>query len=76
MKKVNIKFNTIPQIQGFVNNMSRFVSEVDLKSGKYVVDAKSIIGVFSLNLSQPIELTAEGSDEDALIESIKELIVE
>ncbi len=76
MKTVNIKFNTIPQVQNFVNSMSRFLSEVDLKSGKYVVDAKSIIGVFSLDLAHPIQLVANGEDEDAVIESVKDLIVE
>jgi phosphotransferase system HPr (HPr) family protein len=76
MKKVNIKFNTIVQIQNFVNDMSKFLSDVDLTSGKYVVDAKSVIGVFSLNLAQPIGLTAEGEDEDKVIEAVKDLIVE
>lgn len=76
MKSVNIKFNTISQIQGFVNDMSKFLSDVDLTSGKYVVNAKSVIGVFSLDLAHPIGLIAEGVDEDAVIEAIKDLIVE
>ena len=76
MKKVNIKFNTIVQIQSFVNDMSRFLSDVDLTSGKYVVNAKSVIGVFSLDLAHPIGLTAEGVDEDKVIEAVKDLIVE
>ena len=76
MKKVNIKFNTIVQIQCFVNDMSRFLSDVDLTSGKYVVNAKSVIGVFSLDLAHPIGLTAEGVDEDKVIEAVKDLIVE
>lgn len=76
MKKVNIKFNTIQQIQGFVNNMSRFMADVDLTSGKYVVNAKSVIGVFSLDLAHPIGLIAEGEDEDKVIEAVKDLIVE
>ncbi len=76
MKKVNIKFNTIVQIQSFVNDMSRFLSDVDLTSGKYVVNAKSVIGVFSLDLAHPIGLTAEGVDEEQVIEAVKDLIVE
>lgn len=76
MKKVNIKFNTIQQIQGFVNDMSRFMSDIDLTSGKYVVNAKSVIGVFSLDLAHPIALIAEGEDEDKVIEAVKDLIVE
>lgn len=75
MKQVQIKFNTIAQIQNFVNDMSRFLSDVDLTSGKYIVNAKSVIGVFSLDLAHPIGLTAEGEDEDKVIEAVKDLIV-
>ena len=76
MRKVNIKFNTIVQIQNFVNDMSRCLSDVDLTSGKYVVNAKSVIGVFSLDLAHPIGLTAEGVDEDKVIEAVTDLIGE
>lgn len=76
MKQVNIKFDTIVQIQNFVNDMSRFVSDVDLTSGRYVVNAKSVIGVFSLDLAHPIGLVAKGKDEDAVIEAVKDIIVE
>ncbi len=76
MKTVNIRLSTIPEVQSFINTVSRFVSEVDLSSGKYRVDAKSIMGIFSLNLMQPITLTAEGDDEDAVIEAVKHLICE
>ena len=76
MKKVNIKFDTIVQIQNFVNNMGCYSSDVDLVSGSRTVDAKSIIGVFSLDISNPITLQASGKDEDAVIEYVKDMIVE
>ena len=76
MKQVKIRLSTIPQVQNFVNTVFKFTSDVDLSSGKYVVDAKSIMGIFSLNLLQPVTLTAEGVDEDEVIEAIKDLIVE
>ena len=76
MKQVNIKFDTIVQIQNFVNSMSCYSSDVDLISGNRTVDAKSIIGVFSLDISKPIMLQASGKDEDAVIESVKNIIVE
>ncbi len=76
MKKVNIKFDTIVQIQNFVNNMSCYTSDVDLISGSRTVDAKSIIGVFSLDISNPVTLQANGKDEDAIIEAVKDMIVE
>ena len=76
MKQVKIRLNTIPQVQNFVNTITRFTSDVDLSSGRYVVDAKSIMGIFSLNLMQPVNLTASGVDEEEIIEAIKDLIVE
>lgn len=76
MKQVKIRLTTIPQVQKFVNTVYAFTSEVDLSSGKYVVDAKSIMGIFSLNLMQPITLTATGEDEDKVIEAVSDLICE
>ncbi len=76
MKTVQIRLSTIPEVQSFINTISRFVSDVDLSSGKYRVDAKSIMGIFSLNLMQPITLTADGEDEDKVIEAISSLICE
>lgn len=76
MKQVKISLTTIPQVQNFVNTIYRFTSEADLSSGKYVVDAKSIMGIFSLNLLEPVTLTVNGADEDEMLEAIKDLIVE
>lgn len=76
MKQVKISLTTIPQVQNFVNTIYRFSSEADLSSGKYVVDAKSIMGIFSLNLLAPVTLTVKGDDEDELLEAIKDIIVE
>ncbi len=76
MKQVKIRLQTIPQVQSFINTVSRFTSDADLSSGKYVVDAKSIMGIFSLNLMQPVNLTVNGADENELIEAVKDLIVE
>ena len=76
MKQVKIVLNTIPQVQNFVNTIYRFSAEADLSSGKYVVDAKSIMGIFSLNLLAPVTLTVNGDDEEELIEAIKDIIVE
>ena len=67
MKQVKIRLQTIPQVQSFINTVSRYTSEADLSSGKYVVDAKSIMGIFSLNLMQPVTLTVDGADENELV---------
>ncbi len=77
MKKVNIKLSTITDIRDFVSHVTLFDGEVDLSSGRYVVDAKSIMGIFSLDLMKPIEMTINSGDNaDELIEKIKQFIVE
>ena len=51
-----VNINSVDKVKAFVQITSRFDFEADLVSGKYVVDAKSIMGIFSLDLSKPIEL--------------------
>lgn len=76
MKKVIVKFGSIVQVQNFVNEMERFSSDVALVSGTRTADAKSIIGVFSLNIYDPLILEAKGKDENAVIEAVKHITVE
>lgn len=76
MKKVIVKFESIVQIQNFVNEMGRFSSDVDLVSGTRTVDAKSIIGVFSLDIANPIILEVNGKDENAVIDAVKSITVQ
>lgn len=59
----SIRLYTISDIRDFVNIASKYDFDIDLKSGRYVVDAKSIMGIFSLDLMSPIELTAHVTDE-------------
>ncbi len=56
MKTVKISLNSIDKVKSFVNDITRFDNDFDLVSGRYVIDAKSIMGIFSLDLSKPIEL--------------------
>ena len=66
MKTVQISLNSIDKVKSFVNDISRFDYDFDLVSGRYVIDAKSIMGIFSLDLSKPIELSIH-ADEHAPI---------
>ncbi len=68
MKTYTIKLSTIEEVRAFVNAVCAFDGDVDLKSGRYVVDAKSIMGIFSLDLMQPIEMTVY-TDECAELEA-------
>ena len=76
MKTVQISLNSIDKVKSFVNDITKFDYDFDLVSGRYVIDAKSIMGIFSLDLSKPITLTApEDFSDEAFISKIQNLIV-
>ena len=58
----------------FVNVLMKFGYDIDLVSGRYIVDAKSIMGIYSLDLTKPIELQAHTDDAEALFEAIDQYI--
>ena len=62
MKSVTIFLNSIDKVKSFVNTINTFNTDFDLISGRYVIDAKSIMGIFSLDLSKPIELSIHDCD--------------
>ena len=64
MKTVQISLNSIDKVKAFVNEISKFDCDFDLVSGRYVIDAKSIMGLFSLDLSHPVKVEVHGSDAD------------
>ena len=77
MKTVMISLNSIDKVKSFVNDISKFNFDFDLVSGRYVIDAKSIMGIFSLDLSKPIELNihAEGENLDAVMQKLTPYII-
>lgn len=56
MKTIKISLDTIEKVKKFVSEINKFNSEFDLVSGRYTIDAKSIMGIFSLDISKPIDL--------------------
>ena len=77
MKTVRVCLDSIDKVKGFVNDISRFNTDFDLISGRYVIDAKSTMGIFSLDLSKPIELTIHESDEiDEILKALQPYVVE
>ncbi len=68
MKTLQISLNSIDKVKNFVNDINRFDCDFDLVSGRYVIDAKSIMGIFSLDLSKPLTLNIQidGDAEDVL----------
>ena len=67
MKTVTINLGSIDKVKSFVNDITKFDSDFDLVSGRYVIDAKSIMGIFSLDLSKPINLNIHGDEDNAEI---------
>lgn len=77
MKTVNISLNSIDKVKAFVNTISALEGDFDLSSNRYVVDAKSIMGIFSLDLSSPLALNIHNQDNiDEILKSLAEFIVE
>ena len=77
MKTVTISLNSIDKVKSFVNAITKFDNDFDLVSGRYVIDAKSIMGIFSLDLSKPINLNihAEGN-LSSVMEALKPYVIE
>ena len=71
MKTVQIRLDSIDKVKSFVNIITKYDSDFDLISGRYVIDAKSIMGIFSLDLSRPIELAIHTDDN---FDEIKEVL--
>ncbi len=75
MTSVQISLNSIEKVKSFVNDIAKFDSDFDLVSGRYVIDAKSIMGIFSLDLSKPIDLNIHADDATQILEILKPYIV-
>ena len=76
MKPVKISLNSIDKVKAFVNEVTKYDAEFDLVSGRYVIDAKSIMGIFSLDLSKPIDLNIHSENNiDEILAKLDEFIV-
>lgn len=75
MHTVQIYLNSIDKVKAFVDSVNTFNTEFDLISGRVVIDAKSIMGIFSLDLSKPINLNIYNDDDTEIIERLKPFLV-
>ena len=76
MKTLKISLNSIDKVKAFVNEISKFDCDFDLISGRYVIDAKSIMGIFSLDLSKPIDLNIHAeAGIDEILETLSPYII-
>ncbi|MBE7034506.1 MAG: HPr family phosphocarrier protein [Ruminococcaceae bacterium] len=74
MKTLTIALASINDVKSFVNIVSKYDFDVDLSSGRYVVDAKSIMGIFSLDLTKPIKVEVHSDNADAFIGELKPFV--
>ena len=76
MKTFDLLLSSINDVKDFVNIVSKYDFDVDLTSGRYVVDAKSIMGIFSLDISKPIDLNIHNADNlDEIMEQLQPYLV-
>jgi phosphotransferase system HPr-like phosphotransfer protein len=76
MKTVSISLNSIDKVKSFVNDITKFDNDFDLVSGRYVIDAKSIMGIFSLDLSKPINLNIQDTEDmDEILKVLEPYII-
>ena len=76
MKSVKIRLTTMTDhVKNFVSLVNRYPYDMDLRSGRYVVDAKSILGIFSIDLSHPIRMDTYSDDCDDLLKALDGYLV-
>ena len=75
MKREKIMLKTINDVKSFVNTVAKYDFDVDLLSGRYAVDAKSIMGIFSLDLSKEIEMEIHSDDCADFLNEIKPFMI-
>ena len=73
MREVKIFLGTIERVKDFVNAVTRLDCDVDIVSGRYVIDAKSIMGIFSTDLSKPVNVRihAQGAEAEKALQVVQ-----
>ncbi len=76
MKSVKISLSMAESVKKFVGIVSKYPYDIDLRSARYVIDAKSLLGIFSLDLSKPVVLEIQSDNCDDLLNELKPYVVE
>lgn len=74
MKSITLQLDKAESVKNFVQIVTRYDYDMDLRSGRYVVDAKSILGIFSLDLNKPVVLEIYSNDCNDLITALSPYI--
>ena len=73
MREFRVVLNEIDKVKAFVNTVNKYPFDVEIRSGRYIIDAKSVMGVFSIDLSKPVKVCVNIDDENAIKKLEKEL---
>jgi hypothetical protein len=77
MKSIYIKLTTVDDVYTLVKSLRAFDGDVDLVSGRYIVDGRSLLGIFSLDLTKPVELVFHDEEKaPELYELLKKFVVD
>ena len=76
MKSVKIGLGMAESVKKFVNVVNKYPYEIDLRSGRFLIDAKSLLGIFSLDLSKPVTMDVHDANWEDLLNDLKEFIVD
>jgi len=74
MQTFDVMLSSINDVKTFVTTVGKYDFDVDLISGRYVVDAKSIMGIFSLDLSKPIKVEIHDNSAEVLVDELKQFV--
>lgn len=75
MKSVKISLSMAENVKKFVSIVNSYPYDLDLRSGRYLIDAKSLLGIFSLDLSKPVVLEVQEDNCDDLLKDLESFIV-
>lgn len=78
MEEIKIKLSSIENVKNFVEKTAKYPFDIDITSGRYVIDAKSIMGLFSLNLDNELTVVPHTNDNESLkkfFDDIKDFII-
>ena len=76
MKSMQISLEKASQVKDFVQIVQKYPYDIELKSERYIVDAKSILGIFSLDLARPLTIEIHSDDCDEFVKQLERFIVE
>lgn len=74
MKSIKVTLSMAESVKNFVNIVGKYPYEIDLRSGRFVIDAKSLLGIFSLDLSKPIIMEIHSDNCDDLCADLAQFI--